>query len=39
MSSEQPYAKVRSMAGARFDGVLDDPALPAIAVLALLEGQ
>ena len=38
MSNEQPYAKVRSLAGARIDGVLDDPARPPIAGLALLEG-
>jgi hypothetical protein len=39
MINKQPYAKVRSLAGARFDGVLADPARPPIAVLALLERQ
>jgi len=39
MSSDQLIAKVRSLAGARLDGALDDPARPAADVLALLEEQ
>jgi 2-methylcitrate dehydratase PrpD len=37
MSSEQLRAKVRSLAGSRLDGALDDLARPAAEVLALLE--
>ena len=39
MRNNQLNAKVRSLAGARFDGALDDPARPAADVLALLEEQ
>lgn len=37
LSDEQHAAKVRSLAGSRLDGVLDDPARPAAEVLALVE--
>ena len=39
MSNDQLQAKVRSLAGVRFDGALADPARPAAEVLALLEEQ
>jgi 2-methylcitrate dehydratase PrpD len=37
MDNVQLLAKVHSLAGSRFDGVLDDPARPATEVLALVE--
>jgi 2-methylcitrate dehydratase PrpD len=37
LSDEQLAAKVRSLAGSRLDGVLDDPARPAAEILALVE--
>ena len=38
MTGEQLNAKVRSLAGSRLDGALDEPARPASEVLALVEG-
>ncbi len=38
LSDEQLAAKVRSLAGSRLDGALDDPARPAAELLALAEG-
>jgi hypothetical protein len=39
MSNDQLQAKVRSLAGVRFDGALAGTARPAAEVLALLEEQ
>jgi hypothetical protein len=36
MTDAQLDAKIRSLAGSRLDGVLEDPGLPAAGVLALL---
>ncbi len=38
LSDEQLATKVRSLAGSRLDGALDEPARPAAEVLALVEG-